>query len=339
MRSINLRIGFIGLAAVLLTSSCGGKKLFLDAVVPQEQGLTPVKITDEAQNSVVGNKEDAGRFISWGSSGHAGGKGITWNTGKRLAISPDGQDLAYISIVDKAPNVMVKKVTAGSPSTQRTFRRAQELCWGPDNRLYFNDNTGNSSTIGSTDARKGSLVKQLTSNNNDWNPSITKSGKLLYFTRFDNSGPSIWSLNLQSGELTNCTRGYQPVVYGDDDMKILCVRNSQKGNSEIWLIDLAKGDETLLLSDSEKGFSDPTLSPDGKWILVVANSLSSISKKQNTDIYAVRPDGTQLTQITYHPEVDCSPAWSADGKYIYFISSRANKDRKFAIWRINNPLY
>lgn len=338
MSSINLRIGFIGLAAALLTSSCGGSKMFLDAVVPQEQGLTPVKITDETQNSVVGNKEESGRSIGWASSGQAAGKGLAWNTGNRLAVSPDGNDMAYISIVDKAPNVMVKKVTAGSPSTQRTFRRAQQVWWGPDNRLYFNDNTGSTSTIGSTDARKGSLVKQLTSNNNDWNPCLTPSGKLLYFTRYDNSGPSIWSLNLESGELTNCTRGYQPVVFGND-MRILCTRNSQKGNSEIWLIDLANGDETLLLSDSEKGFSNPVPSPDGKWILLVANSLSSISKKQNTDIYAVRPDGTQLTQITYHPEVDCSPAWSADGKYIYFISSRANKERKFAIWRINNPLY
>lgn len=121
-------------------------------------------------------------------------------------------------------------------------------------------------------------------------------------------------------------------------MQILCTRNSQKGNSELWLINLEKGDETLLLSDTEKGFSDPAVSPDGRWILVVANSLSSITNKQNTDIYAVRSDGTQLTQITYHPEIDCSPAWSSDGKFIYFISSRANKDRKFAIWKIKNPL-
>ena len=105
------------------------------------------------------------------------------------------------------------------------------------------------------------------------------------------------------------------------------------------MLDLKNGDETLILSDTNKGFTDPVLSPDGKWILVVGNSLSSITKKQNTDIYAVRIDGTQLTQITYHPEVDCCPVWSPDMKYIYFISSRANKDRKFCIWRIDNPLH
>lgn len=325
------------LAIAALTASCSSQKLFLDTTVPQEQGLMPVKITDETQNSVVGNK--SGLYTaSWSTSGYGGGKGLLWDTGRRLAISPDGSEMAYLSVVDKASNVMVKKVTAGSPSTQRTFRRAQNVCWGPDNRLYFNDNTGSSSTIGSTDARKGSLIKQITSNNNDWNPSITADGKTVYFTRFDGSGPSIWSINLESGELTNCTRGYSPVVMGKNPMQILCTRNTAKGNSEIWIIDLEKGDETLLLSDIEKGFTDPAVSPDGKWILVVGNSLSSITNKQNTDIYAVRTDGSQLTQITYHPEVDCSPAWSPDGRFIYFISSRANKDRKFNIWRINNPL-
>lgn len=337
MKVTHLALGLAGVALSVMSSSCGGTKMFLDSVVPQEQGLTPVKLTDEAQNAVVGNRQNI-YTANWRASGIAKGKGLTWDTGNRLAVSPDGADLAYLSVVDKASNVMVKKTTAGSPSTQRTFRRAQNIWWGPDGRLYFNDNTGGTSTIGSTDARQGSLVKQITNNNDDWNPAITYDGSLIYFTRYDASGPSIWSINTKSGELTNCTRGYSSVPYGKNPMQILCTRNSQKGNSELWLINLEKGDETLLLSDTEKGFSDPAVSPDGRWILVVANSLSSITNKQNTDIYAVRSDGTQLTQITYHPEIDCSPAWSSDGKFIYFISSRANKDRKFAIWKIKNPL-
>lgn len=326
------------LITVCLVESCKAPKMFLDTTTPQEQSLTPVKITDETQNNVVGHLTDT-RISNWMKSGIAGNKKFKWNTGNRLAVSPDGTEIAYISIIEKAPNIMIKKASAGSASIQRTFRRAQEVFWGKDNRLYFNDNTGSTSTIGSTDARRGSLIKQLTSNNNDWSPAVTSDTTLMYFTRYDESGPSIWSTNLNTGELTNCTRGYQPVVMGDKKSVILCTRNSEKGNSEIWMIDLEKGDEMLLLSDTEKGFSDPAVSPDGQWILVVSNSLSSLSNKQNTDIYAVRSDGTQLTQITYHPESDCCPVWSPDGKYIYFLSSRANKAREFNIWRINNPLY
>lgn len=321
-------------------TSCGSQKLYLETVTPQEQSLQLTKISDENQNPVIGNLENV--YVSnWTTSGY--GKGgdkkhlLLWGTGSRLAISPDGSQLAYISFVDNNFNIMVRKTTSGSPSTQRTFRRAQNVDWGEDNLLYFNDNTGSTSTIGSTDSRKGSLVKTLTNNNNDWEPALTADGSILYFTRFDSMGPSIWMLNRQNGELTNCTRGYGPKPVGKSNSQIVCTRNSVKGNSEIWLIDLSNGDETIILSDSEKGFTDASVSPDGNWILCVSNSLSNINNKQNTDIYAAKIDGTGLTQITYHPEVDCSPVWSKDGNYIYFISSRANKDRKFNIWRINNP--
>ena len=327
------------LAIPAMLTSCGSKKQYLESVTPQEQSLLLTKITDETQNSVIGNKENV-YTADWTRSGYGkGAKNFTWNTGPRLSMSPDGENIAYISVVDKAANVMVRKTAPGSPSTQRTFRRAQNVNWGSDNRLYFNDNTAGSSTIGSTDSKKGSLIKQLTSNNNDWAPALTRDGSTIYFTRFDGSGPSIWSLKKDTGELTNCTRGYGAVPVGNSNSKIVCTRNTIKGNSEIWLVDLEKGDETLLLSDVDKGFTDPCVSPDGQWILVVANSTSSITNKPNTDIYGVRIDGTGLTQITYHPEVDCSPVFSTDGRYIYFISSRANKQRKFNIWRINNPLY
>lgn len=320
--------------------SCKSGKVYMDTATPQEQAISPMKITDETTNSVIGNRQNLKAYnINKSGYGAYRDKGFLWDTGNRLAISPDGSEIAYISIVDDAANVMIKKPTSGSASTQRTFRRAQNVSWSSDGNIYYNDNTGSSSAIGSVDAHKGSLVRQLTNNNNDWNPVISKDGEIMYFTRYDSSGPFIWSLNLKTGELSNCSRGFAPSMYGDDPYKILCARNSTKGNTEIWLLDLKNGNETVILSDSQKGFTDPVMSPDGKWILVVGNSLSSISKKQNLDIYAVRPDGTQLTQITYHPEIDTCPTWSPDGKYIYFISSRANKDRRFNIWRINNPLY
>lgn len=232
---------------------------------------------------------------------------------------------------------MINQTQANSTSIQRTFRRAQDIYWSTDGRIYFNDNT-NQSSIGSVDAHKGSLVKQLTSNNNDWSPAITKNQELMYFTRFDSSGPSIWCLNLKNGELSNCARGFDPTPFNDDPYKIICSRNSTSGNTEIWMLDFNNGSETMIISDANIGFSNPAVSPDGEWILAVGNSYSPITQKQNTDIYAIRIDGTNLTQLTYHPETDCCPVWSPDGKYIYFISSRANAAKRYNVWRMNNPL-
>ena len=63
------------------------------------------------------------------------------------------------------------------------------------------------------------------------------------------------------------------------------------------------------MSDAKRSFSSPTLSPDGKWILMVGNSEYQFNGKSypNTDIFVCSVDGTNLTQLTYHPANDLSP--------------------------------
>ena len=95
------------------------------------------------------------------------------------------------------------------------------------------------------------------------------------------------------------------------------------------------GQETIILSDKERGFSNPCLSPDGQWIVCEGNAKSSVNKKQNIDIFAVKIDGSNFIQLTYHPADDTCPVWSADGKSIYFLSARATKDQAYNIWKMN----
>ena len=80
---------------------------------------------------------------------------------------------------------------------------------------------------------------------------------------------------------------------------------------------------------------DLAISPDGEWILCEGNAKSSISKRENLDIFAVRMDGSQLTRLTYHPAHDYCAVWSKDGNSIYFLSNRANKKDKYNIWKMN----
>jgi Tol biopolymer transport system component len=81
-------------------------------------------------------------------------------------------------------------------------------------------------------------------------------------------------------------------------------------------------------------FSNPSISPDHKKILMVGSTPASKNNASNLNIYTVNIDGSELTQLTYHPGIDCSPIWSADGKSIYFISERGNKGRRYQIWKM-----
>ena len=308
--------------------------------VLEESGLNVTKITNEESNSVLG--PTARRNWLGGTSARLaqGGSrkgGMMWGSWRTLCISPDGTEIAYLTRKNNNDNVMIRRAGGSGASTQRTFRNVDDFCWGPDDNLYISDHVDDDNRkIASLDAHKGSTMRQLTSNNIDFNPA-TRDGKTIFFTRSDSNGPAIWSFNKETGELVNCARGYQASPISDSEF--LCTRNSTDGNSEIWLVNYVDGQETLIVSDKNMGFSNPSLSPDGQWILMQGNTKSASSKKQNLDLFVIKSDGTQLTQLTYHPADDFCPVWSADGRQIFFISSRGSKKEAFNVWRMNFNLY
>jgi len=325
---------------LLLVTSCGPTTpKFTASYVPEESGLSLMKITDEAANTVAGNRTYTGYYSAADGMGFCASAGYAWSSARLLDISPDGTELAYESIINRQWNVMVRKAGPQGTATQRTFRSVNDFSWGGDGRLYFGDAVDvNRIQVSSTYAHIGTLMRQHTSNNKDVNPILSKDGKKLYFTRIDNTGAFVWSYDLENSALTACCRGYNPYPIGDGNDEFICVRNSSFGTSELWLVNYEKGQETLILTDKNRGFTNPCVSPDGEWILCQGNSKSSITKKTNLDIFMVKKDGTGFIQLTYHPEDDCCPVWSKDGKYVYFISSRANNNQAFNIWRMRVDL-
>lgn len=333
---------FVAVVSAVVLSSCGTSKVYMEAFAPEEQSLNLVKITDESSNSILG-----GNFYNYATSGDytksaigiSKQNGVYWATIKTLDISPDGEKLAYLSNVNKQQNVMVRSTKPGGVATQRTFRDVGSFSFGSDGKIYFSDQSGKNSYICSVNAEAGSLMNQHTSGSvEDTYPCLSADGNKIYFVRGSSTGgPSIWSL-ANDGTLTMCARGFSPCIIEDNNDAFYCVRNCSEGRSEIWYVDFVKGKESLILSDQNRSFTNPCLSPDGEWIVCTGNSQSSISKKQNLDIFVVRTDGTQLTQLTYHPAFDMCPVWSADGRSIYFVSSRANEEQKYNVWRMNFDL-
>lgn len=106
------------------------------------------------------------------------------------------------------------------------------------------------------------------------------------------------------------------------------------------MINIRKGSETLILNDPKKGYSSPQISPDGKRIVCVGTTEGDNTKPQNLDIFVVNVDGTRLTQLTFHGGHDVSPVWAPDGKSIFFLSQRGNKQGKYNVWKmdLNNTL-
>src|SRR5690606_14286874 len=113
---------------------------------------------------------------------------------------------------------------------------------------------------------------------------------------------------------------FTPHLHKDGRTIVLTRNNRETGRGEIWTVDLVSGQSTQILSHREMGFSSPSFSPDGKYILLVGSTVATEHRRENLDIYVIQPDGSGLTQLTFHPGHDCSPVWSPDGKSIYFLS-------------------
>lgn len=77
--------------------------------------------------------------------------------------------------------------------------------------------------------------------------------------------------------------------------------------------------------------SETQVSPDGKWAVFTLRKTDLEANRGRTDLWLVGVDGAGLRQLTSHPGSDFSPAWSRDGKSIWFLSTRSGSAQ---VWRI-----
>lgn len=78
--------------------------------------------------------------------------------------------------------------------------------------------------------------------------------------------------------------------------------------------------------------SDLQASPDGSQIVFVLRVTDLAANKGRTDLWLASADGAGLRRLTSHPAGSNHPRWSADGRTIYFLSSRSDSSQ---VWKID----
>lgn len=292
--------------------------------VPEESGLELTKISSNNDQVSLPKVKRSGKHINWFSN-------------RVLCTMPGNDNIAYLSARNNTTNIFLKDLTKQGSSRQRTNRtRVIDFSFSPDGKnLYFSETRGKTTQIFRTDATNGYVCRQITSGANDYSPiEVPKSGQV-FFARVENNGCSIWSYNLKDNFLSNYSPGQNPCPVNNENALIVS-RQTPAGNAELWKINYDTGAEECLVSAIDKSFTTPMLSPDGRWIVFVGSSLIQQpgTTYPNTDIYVCRADGTDMRQLTHHAADDLSPAWSNDGRYIYFVSQRGDADATANIWRM-----
>ena len=293
--------------------------------VPEESGIEFVQITSSNDYVCLPLVKRSSNSINWLSN-------------RILDISKDGKNIAYLSFRNNTTNIFIKALDKQGSSIQRTNRSGVlDFSYSPDGEyICFSEKRGKTNQIFQTNATKGYVCRQITNGNQDYSPIYSTDMTQIFFARQEMKGTSIWSYNIQNNFLSNYTTGMNPYPMPEANT-FICTRTSSNGKSEIWKINYDTGIEECIISDMNRSFTSPILSPDKQWILFVGSSKIDAGNFSylNTDIYVARIDGSELTQITYHAADDLSPIWSKDGKYIYFISQRGNSEGSANIWRMN----
>jgi Tol biopolymer transport system component len=131
---------------------------------------------------------------------------------------------------------------------------------------------------------------------------------------------------IDSTPFANSTRVESSARFSPDARRIAFV-SMRSGGPEIWIAGRDGGRPQQITSLGAPEIMITGWSPDGTAVTFDA------AIGGNTDVYVVGADGGHLRRITSEPSLDGVPSWSADGRWIYFSSTRAGVVPD--VWRVS----
>ena len=89
------------------------------------------------------------------------------------------------------------------------------------------------------------------------------------------------------------------------------------GAHRLWLVGIDGGTPRQVAQDKFSEIHDQAFSPDSRWL---AFSMTSVNRRR--DLYMYELASGKTTRLGSGSEIDGAPAFSGDGKYLFFVSSR-----------------
>lgn len=198
------------------------------------------------------------------------------------SFSPDGKSIAFISNLNGIPQVWTMPASGGFPKLVTAFDDPVGfVTWSPDgNWLAFNVAPGGGLNEQIYIARPdGSELRRLTEGDkeNNFLGDWTHDGKYIFFSsnRRNPASTDSYLLNIKSGEMrmvaeNKGTGGINEV--SRDGRRAVVSRLLNRGNNNLYLIDIEGGKEALLTPhDGPGSFFGAQFSPDGRTVYFASN--------------------------------------------------------------------
>lgn len=131
--------------------------------------------------------------------------------------------------------------------------------------------------------------------------------------------------------LTSGARARDP-SFSPDGSKLLVVTNDLQQN-QLAVLTVDQQLRPLTAHTDHTQLSTPRWSPDGELVAV------SVWKDGLRDLWLYTPEGTPWRRLTADTAVERDPAWSADGRWLYFTSDRTGVPNIYALDLDDESLY
>lgn len=156
-----------------------------------------------------------------------------------------------------------------------------------------------------------------TSNADEDHPAMSPDGRVIAYTS-DVTGEQQIMLRASNGnderELTHFKSGYLYRPIWSNDGKTLVVTNS---NMELWLISAATGASHRVSQDPHGAIFDAAFSADNRWLAFSTQRSTGLRAIHLYEIASARD-----SVVSSPMNSDSHPAFSTDGRYLFFLSSR-----------------
>lgn len=288
----------------------------------------------------------------------------------QVSLSPDGKVMAYASTkFSSTPQICLQGISAKAVQLMTQDNMSDMMpVFSPDGKLlaWCSDRYGNwDILVQRADARPDSKPRQMTrATDDEIHPTWSPDSRFLAFSRFNSMDGNwqIWVIDTKTDTLSYLTEGlfprFKPVEDKSADGKPLYTLVYQRNRTRdvpwysIWINSFtvnpmgaveAVNSPMEIISNDRWAAITPCWNPSGEYIAFATVGKSALAQWQARiykpdDIWVVRVDGTDLTQITTHSAPDWNPYWAVDPNdptdsngRIYFTSERSGNPN---IWSV-----
>lgn len=208
---------------------------------------------------------------------------------------------------------------------------------------------GQSMVYGCYDLRKGSAIwisdlkgekkRILIKNHSPKNIAWRADGKAIVFSELHvvdlyNTYEDLFQYDIEGDSLKVLTHGQRlhDPSFSPDGSRLIAVQNHRQENT---LVELTVDGRMTPLSH-ESGFvqfGTPRYRPDGSMLAV------SVWKEGSRDLWLYTAAGVPWRRLTHDMAIDREPAWSPDGRWLFFTSDRSGVPNLYAIDMEENHLF